>query len=264
MSEKVIRNRISDFLNTGTSDSPIWSFMGTGFNTLNEQPGAQTEEKIYVNDVTSTTTIKSYKTQFPFDTDLMVDGEAETAAIEKLYDIGRNHRVGTDAETEYIRVEIFAPAIAGSTRYFKARKMKVAIEVSNMNGAGGETIVVSGNLNCVGDPIDGYWDTVDKKFTEGDYAETLGELEVTSAVGSTSGTTKITVTPSLTSGNLYMYKTASTETLPSLNDDCSSGYTVWNGTSDITALTGNQILIIEATTSFQVKKAGIATVSAKA
>jgi hypothetical protein len=264
MKKTITRNKFADFLNTGTSDSPVWSFMGTGFNTLNEQPQAQTDEKTYVNETSSSTTVKGYKPQYPFDTDLMVDGDAATAAIEKLYDTGRNRLTGSDAETEYVRVEMFRPATPGSERYFKARKETVAIIVSNVNGNGGETIVVSGNLNAVGDHIDGYWDTVSQKFTPGEYTETLEALTVTSVAGSTSGTTKITVTPTLTSGNLYMYKTASTVTAPNLNDDCSAGYTVWNGSNDITALTGNQILIVECNTSFKVKKAGIATVAAKA
>jgi hypothetical protein len=194
----------------------------------------------------------------------MVDGDADTAAIEKLYLTGRDHLTGTDAETEYVRVEMWRPAITGSTRYFKARKFKVSIEVTNNNGAGGETVVVSGNLNCVGDPIDGYFDITTLTFTEGEYTETLGTLTVTSVAGTTSGTTKITVDPTLTSGNLYMYKSAITTTAPNLNDDCSTGYSAWNGTSDITTLNGNSICIVEVDTSFKAKKAGTATVVSKA
>lgn len=264
MLEKIMRNRIWDYLNTGASSSPVWSFMGDGFNTLNETTGAQTEKKTYINNTTSTTTIKSYETQFPFDSDLMVNGDADTAAIEKLYNVGRNHLVGTDAEAEYVRVELFSPATPNSTRYFKARKFKVAIEVTNFNGAGGETVVVTGNLNAVGDPIDGYWDTVEQEFTAGEYTETLGTLTATSAAGTTTGTTKVTVSPALISGNIYMYKTASTVTLPSLNDSALNGYTPWNGVADITAVTGNEILIVECNTSFLIKKAGKATVVSKA
>lgn len=255
---KVVRSDLSDYLLIKSTEK--FALMGTGFNTLNENPGAQTEEKTYVNQTTSTTTIKGYKTQFPFDTDLIVE-DAETEAIEELYYIGRDHAVGSDAEREYVRVELFAPATPGSTRYFKARKFNVAVEVSNFNGAGGETVTASGNLNCVGDPVQGYFDIQEKTFTEGDYTETLGTLTVTSVAGSTSGTTKITIAEPLTSGNVYMYKTASTVTAPALNDDCTS-YTVWNGTSDITAVTGNKICIVEVDASYKAKKAGIATVTA--
>lgn len=257
---KVVRSDISDYLLIKSTGK--FALMGAGFNTLNETVGAQVESKTYINDKTESSTIKGYKTQFAFDTDLIVD-TAETEAIEELYNIGRNHEVGSNAEREYIRVELFAPATLGSTRYCKARKFKVAVEVTNFNGAGGETITASGNLNCVGDPINGYFDVTAKEFKEGDYTETLGALTVTSIAGATTGTTKVTIAEPLTSGNVYMYKTASTVTAPVLNDDCSS-YTLWNGTNDITATTGNKICIVEVNASIQAKKAGIATVIAKA
>lgn len=257
---KVVRSDIADYLLIKSTGK--FALMGAGFNSLNENPGAQTEEKTYINQTTSTTTIKGYKTQFPFDTDLIID-DAEAETIEELYYIGRNHAVGSDAEREYVRVEYFKPTVEGSDRYFKARKFKVAVEVSNFNGAGGETVTASGNLNCVGDPIDGYFDIQEKEFTAGDYTETLGTLTVTSVAGSTTGTTKIAVSPTLTSGNVYMYKTASTVTAPALNDDCAS-YVVWNGSSDIAAVTGNKICIVEVNSSLKAKKAGIATVAAKA
>jgi hypothetical protein len=176
---------------------------------------------------------------------------------------GRNQLTGTDAERYYVRTELFLPAVPGSDRYFLARKFKVAVVASNSQGAGGEALTGSGNLNTVGNPEFGYWDTVTQTFTKGDYTETLGVLKVTSAEGTASGTTKITVDPVLSSGHVYMYKTASTVTAPALNDDCQS-YSVWNGTSDITAVAGNKICIVEVDSSFKAKKAGIATVVAKA
>lgn len=94
--------------------------------------------------------------------------------------------------------------------------------------------------------------------------ETLGSLTVNSAAGTTSGKTVITVTPALTSGNDYKYKTALTVTMPLLNDSTSTGYTPWDGTSEITATTGNEILIVEVDNTGAVKKAGKATVTAKA
>ena len=45
----------------------------------------------------------------------------------------------------------------------------MANEVSDNSGAGGEKISVSGVLHAVGDPIQGKFDTVAKKFTAGDF-----------------------------------------------------------------------------------------------
>lgn len=255
---KISRYDIADYLNTGTTLLPVWSLLGAGVNTLDENPNAQIDTKIYISDKTSSSTIKSYQTQFPYDADLVKD----EAAVMKLYGVGRNHLTGVDAETDYVRVDLYDPCFEGSTQFFKARKFRVCIEVSGAAGAGGESIVSTGNLNCVGDPIEGYFDTVTKTFTEGAYTQTLGALTVTSVAGTTSGTTKITVAEPLTSGNVYMYKTASTVTPPVLDADCST-YTLWNGVADITAVTGNQICIVEVNGSILAKKAGVATVTSK-
>lgn len=92
----------------------------------------------------------------------------------------------------------------------------------------------------------------------------LGTLAVTSIAGSTTGTTKITVLPSLLSGDSYKYKTGTSLVLPAFKDITSTGYTSWDGTSEITATSGNDIVIVEVDGSGLVKKAGKATVIAKA
>lgn len=93
----------------------------------------------------------------------------------------------------------------------------------------------------------------------------IGELTVNSVAGtSASGKTKVTVSPSLSAGNSYKYKTASSVTVPEFGADCKSGYTAWDGVSEITATTGNKILIVEVDTNNKAVKAGSATVASKA
>ena len=68
---------------------------------------------------------------------------------------------------------------------------------------------------------------------------TLGTLTVSSAAGSTTGETSITVTPAITYGNHYVYQTGASVTLPSTyGTDVSTGWTAWNGMDDIAATTG--------------------------
>lgn len=94
---------------------------------------------------------------------------------------------------------------------------------------------------------------------------TMGALTVSSAAGGTTGTTKLTVAPALTSGNKYRVKTAAAVVAPVYDADCSgSGYQDWDGTADITAATGNKILVVECATDGKAKKAGVANVTAKA
>jgi hypothetical protein len=93
----------------------------------------------------------------------------------------------------------------------------------------------------------------------------IGELTVNSVAGtSASGKTKVTVSPSLSAGNSYKYKTASSVTVPEVGAECKSGYTAWDGVSEITATTGNKILIVEVDANNKAVKAGSATVASKA
>lgn len=94
--------------------------------------------------------------------------------------------------------------------------------------------------------------------------EALGELTVTSAAGTGSGDTKITVVPAKAAGNSYKYKVGASLTVPVLNQVCASGYTNWDGTADITAATGQKIMVVEVDAENRAKKAGTATVTAKA
>lgn len=154
----VQRNMIADYLDVSAANTPKYALMGAGFTSLDENPGAQTETKVYINDRSSSTTIKSYETQFPFESELIADEDA----IMALYKVGRNHLTGADAEFDYVRVDLYETPTEGA---YPARKFKVAAEISDFSGGGGETIVVSGNLNAVGDPIDGTFDTKTKTFT---------------------------------------------------------------------------------------------------
>lgn len=92
---------------------------------------------------------------------------------------------------------------------------------------------------------------------------TLGSLTVSSSAGTATGDTKITVTPALVSGNSYKYKVADAKTSVTYDQNVQT-WTVWDGTSDITAETGKVITVVECDGSYKAKKAGHATVTAKA
>ena len=92
----------------------------------------------------------------------------------------------------------------------------------------------------------------------------LDNLTVTSAASSTtSGKTKLTISPALTSGNSYKYKVADNAVLPAAGQSV-KGWTAWNGTDEITAATGKEISVVECDSAYRALKAGVATVTAKA
>jgi hypothetical protein len=157
----IIRNMIADYLNVGTSTAPEWVLMGTGFNTLDENPQAQIDTKAYISDRAATSIIKGYQTQFPFDTDLIESEEAVMA----IYNVGRNQLQGGMAEFEYVRVEVFQQLSPPQSDTHPARRFRVAVEVSSITGAGAEVIHVAGNLNNVGDFTNGNFNIDTKTFT---------------------------------------------------------------------------------------------------
>lgn len=92
----------------------------------------------------------------------------------------------------------------------------------------------------------------------------LGALTVASVAGTESGDTAITVTEALTAGCKYKYKTAAAVDLPALDDNLVT-WDDWDGESDITATTGDEIVITEVSVFDSLaKRAGKATVTAQA
>lgn len=180
----ILRNKIADYLGKGTEIM----FMGAGFNSLNEEPNAQTSSKTYINEVNSTTRITNYQPVFPYDSDFMKDEKA----IYELYLTGRNRRTGVDAEFDYYRVDLFE-AQRGANLY-PARKMRVSNEVSSFEGEGGAEITVSGNLNQIGNHVNGVFNVSNKKFTE--------EFEVAIVVAGTN----FTATPNIAAPAGYSFK----------------------------------------------------------
>ena len=89
---------------------------------------------------------------------------------------------------------------------------------------------------------------------------TLGTLTIQSEAGTTEGNTKITVTPEKTGTNVYYYQIGTSLQLPEYNADCSE-MTEWDGTEEIAAESGQQILIVECEGT-NARSAGIQTVTA--
>lgn len=92
--------------------------------------------------------------------------------------------------------------------------------------------------------------------------EELDTLTVTSAAGTNSGDTKITVEPGKADGNSYKYKVDESETSVTYGQNVKT-WTAWDGTADITAATGKTITVVECDSAYKALKAGFATVTAQ-
>lgn len=97
-----------------------------------------------------------------------------------------------------------------------------------------------------------------------DTSPTLGTLTVQSAAGTSSGTTKITVTPAKENpANVYKYKIGSAAETVVYGQNVKN-WSLWDGESDITAANGQTITVVEADGTYQAQKSGSDTVTSQA
>lgn len=195
----LIRHQIADYLEVGGA----YELCGVGFTQLNENPGAQTDSTTYINEVTASSSIIGYETEFPY----QFDAIPRQKALYALWKDGRDHHTGTDAQHTFLKVDLFNPIgeVTADLAEFTARKFVVSNEVSSNDGDGGQKITASGTLHAVGDPVQGKFDTVSKTFTAGDFkgkydvdvpvSITLDKSTASVAVGATD-TITATVEPS--------------------------------------------------------------------
>lgn len=101
------------------------------------------------------------------------------------------------------------------------------------------------------------------KGTIGSSDGTLETLTVTSAAGTASGTTKLTVSPTKASGNSYKVKVADAATPVTYGQNVQT-WTAWDGTADVTAANGKVVTVVECGSDYKALGAGSATVTAKA
>lgn len=150
------RKSYANYLNIGDSTEE-YVLMGAGFTELKESPSAQTASKKYINDKSATKSIIGYDWSTAFNTDMIRDEKA----VDFICEIGELQKIGADAETDYIIVDLDKTSTGGG---FVARKFKVAIEISSFDNNDGE-MAATGNLLGIGDLIQGTFNSSTKKFT---------------------------------------------------------------------------------------------------
>ena len=153
------RHMKAEYLDVITKeDGPTYELMGTGFTEANEEVGAQTDSKKYINDASATGSVKSYEWKKPFTADLI----KSQPVIKFISEIGKLLKTGSDCNTTNVMVEFDNP-IPAKENTFYARKIGVCVAVSTFNDNDGE-IQVEGELLGIGDIIEGEFNTTTKTF----------------------------------------------------------------------------------------------------
>lgn len=133
-------------------------------------------------------------------------------------------------------------------------------ENSNYDNLTNESIVISG-IALMAERLDGIVVSLI------DATPSLGALTVESSAGTNVGDTALSVSPSLTPGNSYVYKVDTEAVEVKYGQVCktsASGWKAWDGSADITAATGKVLTLVEIDSSKRAQLAGSATVTAKA
>ena len=89
---------------------------GTGFEKLDEEPGAQTSSKKYINDKSSTSSITSYEGTHPFTADQILSEKV----IDDFVSIGKLRKTGGDAERSLVRVDLDKPVESKENTFLSA------------------------------------------------------------------------------------------------------------------------------------------------
>lgn len=130
--------------------------MGEGWTVYTESPNAQTKERKFINDTTSSTSITSYKPQYAFEALLYFNDPA----IAKVYEIAKSRKTGANARVVLVIVDKFATETAGA---YPARKITSTVEVSSFDDD--DDIILKGNFNAWGTEIPGTFNPTTGVFT---------------------------------------------------------------------------------------------------
>ncbi len=148
----------------------------------------------------------------------------------------------------------------------------VIAEIPLAYSTGGLSISTSkaavGGLNCT---VTGYKSLANKQiqpinlYRIAGPVRTLATITVTSAQGTASGTTKLTLTGyTPAASESYVYKVGTNAPTIAFGEVPDYTWSAWNGSADITAASGKKITVVSIDSTGKAVAAGTATVTAKA
>lgn len=251
MGELVTRDQWAAYMSIGSVSSTVFNLIGEGFTQFSESKNPKEYSRKYVHERTERTDVTGYAPSVAYSADIYT----EDTVLQEFIKISDEELVGTSAQRSIISVNLFEPA--GSANTFVAYKRTYAI-IPDSKGDGDDALIYTGNIKAVGDSVKGTFNTETKTFN----ATAAATLTFVSGEGATTGKTAISdISPSLTAGDSYVIKMQATEiALPGAGDVVDHTWTVWDGTSEITAVDGYYIAIAEINASSQCVRAGQQTI----
>ena len=155
------KHLIRPFLNKGTSELPDWVQIKKA-TEFTRAMNPQTEERDYIADEHPTTEVMDYKPSENLSI-TMYKGEPD---FELFYDLYKKRAIGSEAQKEFLLVNIFDSSTVETKTYYYAEKTNASVTVEELNATGKS---LSCNIYENGTPVKGYV-TIENgvpTFTEG-------------------------------------------------------------------------------------------------
>lgn len=136
------------FMNTGTSENPVWSQIGEGFTEFTESKNAVSYQRRYIHETTKRTDVTGYAPVIDYELEVY-DNNPVIAKIRGITDC---ELTGEDAQVEILTVDLFDKA--DSTGTYNAIKRSYSV-IPDECGKGTDTLCYTGTMKAVGDLIIG-------------------------------------------------------------------------------------------------------------
>lgn len=157
MAEK--REKLMHFLNIGTVATPSYALIGDGVTSLTEEFNAESETKQYINQANGTTTVKSYTPSIQVEKEY-IKGEALQTWLNGMVS---TLPTGSDAEADYVRLNVFETTSTASV--YRAVKRKCSIQIDSIGGDAGSELMNAFTIGGVGDGVQGTFNVSTLTFT---------------------------------------------------------------------------------------------------
>ena len=160
--EKIMRSKMRHYIQTAAT--PVtWKQLNKGITSLTSSYNPEIEEEAYIGDDVKTKYVTMLATETAFD--LLYD--SADAANTYLFGIVWDRKIGSDAETYLLSVDMTAATTAGEppVTTYEAVKDKVSVVYNSMGDEAVKPLKISVSLVHQGDPVFGQYEPVTGVFT---------------------------------------------------------------------------------------------------
>ena len=160
--EKVMRSKMRHYIQTATTPE-TWKQLNKGITSLTSSYNPEIEEEAYIGDDVKTKYVTMLATETAFD--LLYD--SADAANTYLFGIMWDRKIGSEAETYLLSVDMTAATTAGEppVTTYEAVKDKVSVVYNSMGDEAVKPLKISVSLVHQGDPVFGQYNPDTGVFT---------------------------------------------------------------------------------------------------